>query len=138
VKWWPGVGGLRLMGMRETSHRAEPHRFFHRLTSHASPSRQHAEQWVNASLRTFEGLKAPRLPSGWRIRHIAMRQCDSERHFFALSSPWIILVFFAILVGRVLSVDDGLSHAPVWLIETGCDSERVRLRCVTRNCGRDT
>jgi hypothetical protein len=23
-------------------------------------------------------MKAPRLPSGWRIRHIAMRQCDSE------------------------------------------------------------
>jgi hypothetical protein len=50
VKWWLGVGGLRLMGMRETSHRAEPHRFSHRLTSHASLSRQHAEQWVNVIL----------------------------------------------------------------------------------------
>ena len=35
------------MGTRETSHRAEPHRFSHRLLSDASPSRQHAERGVN-------------------------------------------------------------------------------------------
>ena len=39
---WPTTNGVR-----ETSHPAEPHRFSHRLTLHASPSRQHAEQWVN-------------------------------------------------------------------------------------------
>jgi hypothetical protein len=48
-EWWPGVGDLRLMGTRETSHRAEPYRISHRLLSDASPSRQHAERGVNPS-----------------------------------------------------------------------------------------
>ena len=47
-EWWPGVGDLRLMGTRETSHRAEPHRCSHRLLSDASPSRQLAERGVNS------------------------------------------------------------------------------------------
>lgn len=46
-KWWPGAGDLRLMGMRATSHRAEPQRLSHPSTWHASPSRQNAEQEVN-------------------------------------------------------------------------------------------
>ena len=45
------------MGTRETSHRAEPHRFSHRLLSDASPSRQHAEREVNPP--QFDGEVRP-------------------------------------------------------------------------------
>jgi hypothetical protein len=65
------------------------------------------------------GIALASFRSGWRIRLIAMRQCASETgdgHFFALISPRIVLVFLAILAVRVLSVLDGLSHAPVWLM----------------------
>jgi hypothetical protein len=46
VDWWLGGGHLRLMGTRETSHRAEPCRLFHPTSAHASRSRQYAERRV--------------------------------------------------------------------------------------------
>ena len=52
-EWRPGVGDLRLMGTRETSHRSRAAPIFTPLTlGREVPSRQHAEREVNSAQYT--------------------------------------------------------------------------------------
>ena len=61
---------------------------------------------------------ATTLFSGCLTRRIVMKQCDSATGTgaFSLNSTRIVLIFLAILAGKVLSGVDGLSHASVWLM----------------------
>ena len=104
-EWWPGVGDLRLMGTRETSHRAEPHRCSHRLLSDASPSCQQAEREVNspkfdAEVRTPLSIPEPR-PVGRSLRGMLILT-PPRRQYFA---------------GRVSAGRAGIRDEPLYFLE---------------------
>ena len=70
--WWLGIGDLRLLGMRETSHRAEPYRLSHRSIPPASARHQQAEQEVNGRgpfphRRALKGIAHPLLDGVNRV-----------------------------------------------------------------------
>jgi|ERR1700704_899560 hypothetical protein len=86
--------------------------------------------YQSATRADFPEVSGPAttLFSGCLTRRIVMRQCDSATGTgaFSLNSTRIVLIFLAILAGKVLSGVDGLSHASVWLMRQDATARTYR------------